>query len=111
MGDIGGNEPKRRNNQLLIVLGIFHFDLRVDFASPNQPLFSGGGGGGAIIEGVRGTLPPYSFIRYAFRCVFANGLQRVFRPTAMRGVFPAAGKSSRNMNEVINKIVQGQCGR
>lgn len=41
-GIIGENEPKRFNPQLLGVLGVSHFDLRVDFASLNQPLFRGG---------------------------------------------------------------------
>ncbi|CAN0041878.1 unnamed protein product, partial [Sphacelaria rigidula] len=48
MGDIGDNESKRRNSQLLVVLGFLQFDLREDFASPNQALFQGG----ATVENV-----------------------------------------------------------
>lgn len=39
MGDIGDNKPKRGNSELLSVLGLFYFDARADFASPNQPRF------------------------------------------------------------------------
>ena len=42
MGDMVKNEPKRLYSKLLVGLGFFHFDFRVDFASPNQPLFWGG---------------------------------------------------------------------
>ena len=52
MGDMGENETK-----LLVVSGSFYFDLRVDFASPNQLLFVGGG-----YHGI--TLASPSFFRF-----------------------------------------------
>lgn len=41
--DIGVSDPKRRTFKLLGILGFRHFDMRVDFASSNQPLFLGRG--------------------------------------------------------------------
>lgn len=49
-GDINENEQKRRNSRLLVVLERIHLDLRVNFASPNQPLFCWGGEGEATVE-------------------------------------------------------------
>ena len=42
VGDMSKNNPKRGNSQLLVLLGIFYFDSRVDVASLNQPLFWSG---------------------------------------------------------------------
>ena len=37
IGDTGEKELNREKSQLLVVLGFFSFDQRVDFASSNQP--------------------------------------------------------------------------
>ena len=41
MSDTGEDKPKCGNSQLLIVLAFLHFDSRLDFASPKQPLWEG----------------------------------------------------------------------
>ena len=38
-GAFGEDDPKQGNSQLLVVFCFFHFDVRADFASPNQPRF------------------------------------------------------------------------
>ena len=46
---VGCMEPNCGNSQLFVVLGIFNFHLREEFASLNQPLW----GGAAISESPR----------------------------------------------------------
>lgn len=41
MDDISESESRRENSQLQVVLDFSHFDLRLNFASPNQPRFGG----------------------------------------------------------------------
>ena len=42
MGHMGETKPKGCFSKLLVGLGLFHFDFRVDFVSPNKPPFVGG---------------------------------------------------------------------
>lgn len=68
VGESGGNDPKRGGSQLLGVAGFRHFDLHVDFACSNEPLFSVEEGGHRGIKAEFG--PRTHFIEEKKCCIF-----------------------------------------
>lgn len=61
MGGIGKYDPKRGNSQLLVALGSFYIDLRVDFASRDQ-LLEGWKRAGGEHHSICLLLRPVSFL-------------------------------------------------